>query len=387
LNSIFSKNSLIERRTASNGWRRSGREREIVPESVFARILCLERKRAERSRRQFLLVLVEAESLLSGSAGDAISAKLIDALLSSTRDTDVTGWYLQNASLGVILTEIDTGNLMGSMNAILVKLNAALLGRLSLAELNRVHLSFHLFPEDSRPHASGAAAADLKLYPDLIERQGAKVLARSIKRTVDILGSAVLLACLSPLLAVIAIAVKLDSKGPVMFRQERLGQYGRPFTLLKFRSMAFRADSKLHEDYVKQFISGNAELNSTANGAGLVYKLTRDPRVTRVGRFLRKTSLDELPQLLNVLTGQMSLVGPRPPLKYEFTSYDVWHRRRVLEAKPGVTGLWQVSGRSRTKFDEMVRLDLQYASTWSLSLDFKILLQTPGAVLFGGGAY
>jgi lipopolysaccharide/colanic/teichoic acid biosynthesis glycosyltransferase len=118
-----------------------------------------------------------------------------------------------------------------------------------------------------------------------------------------------------------------------------------------------------------------------------VYKIQDDPRVTRVGKFLRKTSLDELPQLINVLKGEMSLVGPRPPIPYELEAYQIWHRRRVLEAQPGITGLWQVNGRSRIKFDDMVRLDLQYARTWSVWLDIKILWQTPRAVLFGAGAY
>ncbi len=118
-----------------------------------------------------------------------------------------------------------------------------------------------------------------------------------------------------------------------------------------------------------------------------VYKMTDDPRITRIGRFIRRTSIDELPQFLNVLRGDMSLVGPRPPLAYEFQEYDIWHRRRVLEIKPGLTGLWQVSGRSRVRFDDMVRLDLQYARDWSLWLDIKILLETPKAVLMGDGAY
>ena len=132
-------------------------------------------------------------------------------------------------------------------------------------------------------------------------------------------------------------------------------------------------------DYIKRFIAGN--VNET------VYKITEDPRVTRVGRFLRKTSLDELPQFFNVLRGEMSLVGPRPPIPYELEAYDIWHRRRLLEVKPGITGLWQVNGRSKLRFDDMVRLDLQYATAWSLWLDIKILLQTPRAVFSREGAY
>jgi lipopolysaccharide/colanic/teichoic acid biosynthesis glycosyltransferase len=138
-------------------------------------------------------------------------------------------------------------------------------------------------------------------------------------------------------------------------------------------------------EYVKRLIEGNASPDAATNGR--VYKITADPRLTRVGRFLRRTSLDELPQFLNVLRGDMSMVGPRPPIPYELEAYDVWHRRRLLEVKPGITGLWQVSGRSRIPFDDMVRLDLRYAKTWSLWLDFRILLRTPRAVFSGEGAY
>jgi lipopolysaccharide/colanic/teichoic acid biosynthesis glycosyltransferase len=149
--------------------------------------------------------------------------------------------------------------------------------------------------------------------------------------------------------------------------------------------MRVNNDAAIHREYVAQFISGKAELHSNGNRG--VFKITQDPRVTAVGRFLRKTSLDELPQLINVLIGDMSLIGPRPPIPYEFERYDLWHRRRVVETRPGITGLWQVSGRSRTSFDEMVRLDLLYTKNWSLWLDFKILAETPRAVLSGDGAY
>jgi lipopolysaccharide/colanic/teichoic acid biosynthesis glycosyltransferase len=146
-------------------------------------------------------------------------------------------------------------------------------------------------------------------------------------------------------------------------------------------------DSKIHQEFIQQFIAGQAGPDKSAQGKTAVYKITNDPRVTAVGRFLRKTSLDEFPQFWNVLRGEMSLVGPRPPVPYEYQVYDTWHRRRVLEVRPGVTGLWQVSGRSRMCFDDMVRLDLRYSQSWSLGLDLKILMATPRAVLGGEGAY
>jgi lipopolysaccharide/colanic/teichoic acid biosynthesis glycosyltransferase len=203
----------------------------------------------------------------------------------------------------------------------------------------------------------------------------------------DITGSALLLTLLSPAFAVIALLIKLTSKGPTIFQQERLGQFGHRFMFLKFRTMYTNNDPKIHKDYVQRYISGQTLRIEGGKDEAVVYKITEDPRVTPIGRFLRKTSLDELPQFWNVLMGKMSLVGPRPPLPYEFEIYDVWHRRRVLEVRPGVTGLWQVSGRSRTRFDEMVRLDLRYIQSWSLWLDLKILAATPRAVLSGEGAF
>jgi lipopolysaccharide/colanic/teichoic acid biosynthesis glycosyltransferase len=195
-----------------------------------------------------------------------------------------------------------------------------------------------------------------------------------------------LLLVLSPILLVIAIAIKLTSDGPVFFVQERLGQFGTRFKCLKFRTMYTNNDPKIHREYVERFIAGKAKEERNESGS-VVYKIMDDPRITPVGRLLRNLSFDEIPQFWNVLRGEMSLVGPRPPVAYEFRVYDIWHRRRVLEVKPGVTGLWQVSGRSRTSFDDMVRLDLRYSQSWSLWLDLKILAATPRAVFTGDGAY
>jgi lipopolysaccharide/colanic/teichoic acid biosynthesis glycosyltransferase len=151
--------------------------------------------------------------------------------------------------------------------------------------------------------------------------------------------------------------------------------------------MSVSTDAGIHKEYVQNFIAGKAQPAAAVKDQKVVYKITSDPRVTWIGRFMRRTSLDELPQFWNVLNGEMSLVGPRPPIPYEIEAYDIWQRRRLLEAKPGITGLWQVHGRSRTTFDEMVRLDLRYSRTWSPLLDLKILLQTPRAVISGNGAY
>jgi lipopolysaccharide/colanic/teichoic acid biosynthesis glycosyltransferase len=255
---------------------------------------------------------------------------------------------------------------------------------LSFTWFNQITISQYVFPEkweyqvDERP-------SHPTLYPDLEKTASKSALYVASKRALDVIASGIGLLVLAPVFLAVALAIKLSSKGPVFFHQERVGQYGTPFVFLKFRSMYLNNDNKVHQDYVTKLIAGKAE-GQNADGIP-VFKLTRDPRITPVGSFLRRTSLDELPQLYNVLKGDMSLVGPRPAIPYEVDAYQLWHRRRVLEAKPGITGLWQVSGRSRVGFDEMVRLDLRYAMTRSFWLDLKILLLTPKAVISGEGAY
>ena len=197
---------------------------------------------------------------------------------------------------------------------------------------------------------------------------------RAVKRALDVGLAALALVVASPLMALVALAIKLDSPGPILLRQTRVGLNGKLFTVYKFRSMRVGADKEL------------SRLQAQNEAQGPIFKMRHDPRRTRVGRFIRKTSLDELPQFLNVLKGDMSLVGPRPPIPTEVEKYDDWHRRR-LEVSPGITGLWQVSGRSQLTFDEMVMLDLYYAENWSLALDLKILLRTIPTVLLGTGAY
>jgi exopolysaccharide biosynthesis polyprenyl glycosylphosphotransferase len=208
--------------------------------------------------------------------------------------------------------------------------------------------------------------------------------ARVVKRASDIFVAALALVLLSPLWLLVALLIKLDSRGPVLYRQERVGMDGRIFLFLKFRTMLAGADDREHREYQRRYIEGRPDTN-LGDPQRPVYKLHQDPRVTRTGRWLRRTSLDELPQLLNVLRGDMSVVGPRPPIPYEVEAYELWHRKR-LDMKPGMTGLWQVSGRNRLSFDEMVRLDLFYIENWSLWLDLRIMLRTL-PVLLRGEAY
>lgn len=355
-----------------------------MPENVFHSMLTLERRRAERSRKQFVLMLMDAH-LENGSAA-AILNEAVDVLMVSKRETDLIGWYRENSIAGVIFTEVNAGADRPITEILRTKFETALAERMGSGKSAKIAITFHTFPETWDKDQSGWLA-DTKLYPDLKRRASRKVVPLVLKRVMDIAGAAALLLTLSPLLAAIAAIIKLSSKGPVIFEQERLGRFGAPFKCLKFRTMFTDNNPRIHQEYIQQFIAGKEESGSENGSQQPVYKIMNDPRVTAIGGFLRKTSLDELPQFWNVLRGEMSLVGPRPPVPYEFEIYDIWHRRRVLEVKPGVTGLWQVSGRSRTRFDDMVRLDLRYCQSWSLWLDLKILISTPRAVFGGDGAY
>ncbi len=358
---------------------------EILSEEAFRRMISLERKRSERSQRPFVLLLIDTGRNESGDKQGRILLGTLAALQGAIRETDVTGWYTTNSVLGIIFTEIvlDKDTILST---ILSRIGALLRDRVDIDQFSRIKFSFHVFPEDwdsrdpDRP-------SNPTLYPDLEKRQESNRLGHATKRLIDVLGSLSLLVILSPVFCVIAAAIKLNSRGPVLFRQKRIGEHGTPFTFLKFRSMYEGNDASEHEEYVRRLIAGQAEKKSANGNDEGVFKLTNDPRVTPVGRILRRSSLDELPQLINVLCGEMSLVGPRPPVRYEVEAYEVWHRGRLLEAKPGITGLWQVSGRSRVGFDDMVRLDLRYARTWSPWMDIKILLRTPAAVLSGEGAH
>lgn len=206
-----------------------------------------------------------------------------------------------------------------------------------------------------------------------------------VKRLADIVLAGLGLLLTSPFFLIVAILIKRSSPGPIFFVQERIGKDGRPFPFYKFRTMQHRSDDAIHRQFAAMFINGDAR-GCRASKSGKVYKLTDDPRVTPVGCWLRKTSLDELPQLWNILVGHMSLVGPRPPIAYELELYQPWHRER-LKVTPGLTGLWQVSGRSNVPFDEMVRLDVHYINNWSLGFDLRILFKTIPVMIQGTGGY
>ena len=360
----------------------STEERLILNEESFKRVMAIERKRTERSREPFLLMLVEGGNSQRAEKHNKPLDRILSAMLSSTRETDVVGWYKDRITVGVMFTGLSNDDKNAVLSTILSRVSAALRDELTSEQFSQISLSFHFFP-DRWDHENPGRPSNPALYPDLFGSNHEKSSLLVIKRAMDIAGSGMLLLLCAPLLLMIAIAVKISSRGPVLFKQHRVGQYGRRFTFLKFRSMRVGNDPSVHREYVTKLIAGEAErVQASADGGG-VYKLANDTRITRLGMFLRKTSLDELPQFFNVLKGDMSLVGPRPPIPYELAAYQTWHRRRVLEVKPGITGLWQVTGRSRVKFDDMVRLDLRYATSWSPWLDLKILLRTPGAVIKG----
>jgi lipopolysaccharide/colanic/teichoic acid biosynthesis glycosyltransferase len=353
-----------------------------LQEAVFIEMLRLERRRTERSGKPFMLVLIDGECLRKKSRSE-VFREVASAITLSTRATDVLGWYERDKKLGLLMTEIGKGE-PKDIDVIMQRLASALEKAISPEVYRRLIITYCLYPEapteegDEGPRRSTHAI----LCPDISSRRSARRGSLIVKRCLDVVGCVLLLMLSLPAFAVIALLVKLSSPGPILFRQTRLGKYGRHFTFLKFRTMYTNNDPAIHREYVSRLIAGHKE---AGQGDG-TYKLRNDPRVTPVGRFLRKSSLDELPQLLNVLLNDMSLVGPRPPLPYEYRSYQTWHRRRVLEMKPGLTGLWQVEGRSRTTFEEMVRIDLRYAASWSLWTDLKILLRTPQAVFTGRGA-
>jgi len=360
--------------------------RAFLGEETFRAMLALERRRAERSRQPFVLMLLDTRAVDADRKSSAFFKRLASVVSGAIRESDLVGWYEQDAVLAVIFTEVNTNESCFVTEVLSAKMVDTLQANFDQTLARKLVLTVHIFPEKWE---SGRAdrVADIKLYPDVSEVAAKQRFSKIVKRGMDIVGSVVLMMLLAPVLAVIALAIKLTSKGPVIFRQQRLGQFGNTFQCLKFRTMFADNDPKIHREYIHSFISGKVNETKKNEAGAVAYKIKNDPRVTPLGRFLRRTSLDEFPQFWNVLRGEMSLVGPRPPLLYEFEAYDFWHRRRVFELKPGVTGLWQVIGRSRTSFDDMVRMDLRYCQRWSLWLDLKILLATPMAVLIGHGAY
>jgi diguanylate cyclase (GGDEF)-like protein len=389
-------------------------------EAYFIHRLRQKKRRAERTEAPLAIIIFDFSAYVKMLNGDRVSvlSKVGKCINKDTRETDIKA-HIHGDKIIILMpnTSLDEASIVGE------KLKSCI-----ETILRKHHPQHHIvlayrietYPDlkapatygnqlsfERAPHAavrqpsqnyfkmswpSNNAFAvdvmeDIHILSDIKKRVSQIQWQLIIKRLIDFLGAAVGLFIFAPVILLIALAIKITSSGPVLFRQERLGYMGKKFMFLKFRSMCHKCDDSIHKEYMAKFINKQNEKHSDKSGACSYHKMTDDPRITPLGRILRKTSLDELPQLYNVLCGEMSLVGPRPPIAYEVDRYCSWHKRRILEVKPGITGLWQVEGRSTLSFDEAVRLDIQYAENWNLLLDLKLILKTFKVVFSGMGAY
>ena len=345
----------------------------ILPKPYFLHQLWLEKRRADRSNSPF------SHALFYFKQGRSIEeewySKIFNPINSNTRETDIKGWVDQDV-FGLILPDTDGQGVQSCVNKVI---NGS--GEKTLSVVTGT------YPDHIIKELLCEGQENPNLFPLYIDETIKPIgLKAYLKRAMDVIGSIAGLLLFLPVMILAGIAIKISSPGPIIFKQTRLGAKGIPFSFYKFRSMNCNRSDQIHRDYIANLIHGNLDQINQGDETAPLYKMKSDPRVTWVGKIIRKTSIDELPQFLNVLKGEMSLVGPRPPIFYEVEKYEPWQLRRILEVKPGITGLWQVDGRSRTSFDDMVRLDLRYALKWSIWLDLKILLKTVRAVIRPEGA-
>ena len=344
---------------------------DVLGKHHFLKQMEREKRRSDRSKAPLSIILFRLEARKPGDFGGVEA--FLRLLHHSRRDTDILG-YLRDDLVALLLPDTDEKGAHGFMRKI-----ESRIGRFPASTISGT------YPDQLFDQISTEPKARSNLSPFYIagSKHGREP-GYFLKRSLDIVGAIAGLVLLSPLMVATAIAVALDSPGPIFFRQARLGRGGVPFRFYKFRSMFVNADDRIHREFVTKLIQGKLEEVNQGDADNPYYKIKSDPRVTRVGTFIRDKSIDELPQLFNVLRGDMSLVGPRPPLPYEVESYESWHLMRILEVKPGITGLWQVEGHSTTTFDDMVRLDLRYIRNCSLILDLKILFKTVKMLLRWG---
>ncbi len=348
-------------------------EKNILLKSEFLECLRMEKRRVDRSKESLSIALFffnpkNTEGRKKDREREVL--EFLKDLNKITRETDIKGWLGENA-IGVLLPNTD-------------KMGADFYVKKIFQGNGQPQYSVKTgtYPDHIFQELLAEAKGEPNFFPlDLDDQLRPFQLQRAMKRVIDVLGSLGGLILLSPLLFFIALVVKVNSPGPVIFKQTRLGMKGVRFPFYKFRSMHWNVDDQVHREYVGNLITERLEKINQGSKKTPFFKMKSDSRITPVGKIIRNLSLDELPQLYNVLKGDMSLVGPRPPLAYEVEKYQPWHLRRILEVKPGLTGLWQVNGRSTTTFNEMVRLDLRYVRNWSLWLDLKILMRTLKAVL------
>ena len=346
---------------------------EIFYDECFIEQLRREKLRAERSKSRLSIILLTVTKEANAEA--RLINKVLEHVREKTRDTDISG-YVNHETIGVLLPDTDE---KGAKEICAKLVNGSKKPQFSITAST--------YPD----HIFESLARNGGIHPDTFPFELDESLKNSwfkllLKRGIDIVGSIIGLLIFMPVMVITALAIKVTSPGPIIFRQKRLGKQGIPFTFYKFRSMHVNMDDQIHRKYMQEFINGQHAKINQGDAKEPFYKIKSDPRVTRVGKFIRKTSIDELPQFFNVLKGDMSLVGPRPPLPYEAEKYQSWHLRRILEMKPGITGLWQVEGRSKTGWDDAVRLDIRYIRKWSLILDMKIMFKTVKEVLRCRGA-
>jgi lipopolysaccharide/colanic/teichoic acid biosynthesis glycosyltransferase len=344
----------------------------VLSRHDFLRILQHEKRRTERSKVPLSIALFHFHDS-RGVASDDVVERL-RLVHDNKRETDILG-YLGDDLVAVLLPDTNAQGTQRFLEKIAHRANDLAFTSTTATYPDRV---FDSLAEERRDLAD----LDPLFLDGPSQRKGADL----IKRGIDILGAATAILLLSPLMLMTTVSIAMTSPGPIIFRQVRLGRRSVPFVFYKFRSMHCNADSGIHRDHVTSIIKAGRDSTGQVGTKNSWSKLESDPRITSVGRVIRKTSIDELPQLFSVLKGDMSLVGPRPPLPYEAEVYEPWHLRRVLEVKPGITGLWQVGGRGKVSFDDMVRMDLRYIREWSLALDLKILIKTVLVVLRRDGA-
>lgn len=347
---------------------------DAIPRNDFTLQLQREKRRAERSKRPLSIVVYRIKDANNNMSANADACEFLELLHCASRETDIIG-HVGDGLIAVLCPDTDEQG----VNAYIRKVEDMAPER--RYETEAATYPDKLFEKLSQPGRLGPALHQIVSGEFSQRRHGYR-----LKRGLDVLGATLLILLLSPLMLLVAILVATTSSGPVIFKQMRLGTGGKPFAFYKFRSMVVNMDDSIHRQFVADLIKGEINADTQSESNGPAYKIRSDPRVTWIGRIIRKTSIDELPQLFNVLKGDMSLVGPRPPIPYEAEIYEAWHLRRILSAKPGITGLWQVQARSTVTFNEMVRLDLRYIRECSLLLDLKILLKTVGVVLRCDGA-
>ncbi len=384
------------------------KSKKILTQTDFAELVQYERERSERSNKPFSIVNIDLSKSMKNTNG-AFPSSVIDVISTSVRTIDHLAWN-GNSSIYLLLpvtplqgAQIAVKKLRKKLQTELGKDSQAIdftisaypdiapaTKRSKQSEADKTAFasksSYYKMEFSGNPQQSDIMAIDHSLIYELSCDSNHHNWQVRLKRIVDIIGSLVCLLLFAPVMMTIALAIKFTSKGPAIFRQTRLGFQGKKFNFLKFRTMQVNNDDSIHRQYLEKLIQGKHQEINMGNEEKPYYKIKNDPRITPVGKLLRKSSLDELPQLFNVLMGHMSMVGPRPPIPYEVDKYQTWHKKRVLNVKPGITGLWQVSGRSKMTFDEMVRLDLYYAQNWSLWLDFQIFFKTFKAVFSTKGA-